>query len=202
MTKFILSFILVVILFLFLLPTYKNPVVIRNFINKEECDEIIKIATPRLKPSTVNVNKNVDTSIRKSDTAWIRYRESPTVDSVMQRCVDMVDKNVNSCESLQVVKYTPGGFYKAHQDVLKNGKNNPRVYTFILCLNDDYDDGETNFPNLNKKYKLTKGDLLHFNTLNIWNMETKLALHGGEPVTKGEKWICNVWVHKYPVDDN
>ena len=56
MTKFILSFILVVILFLFLLPTYKNPVVIRNFINKEECDEIIKIATPRLKPSTVNLS--------------------------------------------------------------------------------------------------------------------------------------------------
>jgi prolyl 4-hydroxylase len=73
------------------------------------------------------------------------------------------------------------------------------VYTFILCLNDDYEGGETNFPNLNKKYKLTKGDLLHFNTLNIWNMETKFALHGGEPVSKGEKWICNVWVHKYPV---
>ena len=30
-------------------------------------------------------------------------------------------------------------------------------------------------------------------------METKFALHGGEPVSKGEKWICNVWVHKYPV---
>jgi len=134
MTKFILSFILVVILLLFLLPTYKNPVVIRNFINKEECDEVIKIATPKLKPSTVNVNKNIDTSIRKSDTAWIRYRESPIVDSIMQRCVDMVDKNVNSCESLQVVKYTPGGFYKAHQDVLKNGKNNPRVYTFYIMF--------------------------------------------------------------------
>ena len=87
MTKFILSFILVVILLLFLLPTYKNPVVIRNFINKEECDEVIKIATPKLKPSTMNVNNNIDTSIRKSDTAWIRYRESPIVDSIMQRCV-------------------------------------------------------------------------------------------------------------------
>ena len=40
MTKFILSFILVVILLLFLLPTYKNPVVIRNFINKEEFHKV------------------------------------------------------------------------------------------------------------------------------------------------------------------
>ena len=51
MTKFILSFILVVILFLFLLPTYKNPVVIRNFINKEECDEIIILPTHGVKNS-------------------------------------------------------------------------------------------------------------------------------------------------------
>lgn len=198
MTKFILLLILVVILLLIIIPKYKNPVVIKNFINNEECDEIIKLATPRLKTSTVSTNRNIDTSVRKSDTAWIRYKESPVVDSIMHRCLDMVGKGIDNCESLQIVKYEPGGFYKPHQDILNDEKNNPRVYTFILCLNDDYDGGETNFPNLNKKYKLTKGDLLHFNTLNIWNMETKFALHGGEPVNKGEKWICNLWVHKYP----
>jgi hypothetical protein len=27
---------------------------------------------------------------------------------------------------------------------------------------------------------------------------TSKALHGGQPVKSGEKWICNLWVRKYP----
>jgi len=75
---------------------------------------------------------------------------------------------------------------------------NKRMYTVILALNDDYEEGETEFPNIQKKYKLNKGDALFFHTLDNYGMINSKALHGGLPVKSGEKWICNVWVHKYP----
>ena len=75
---------------------------------------------------------------------------------------------------------------------------NPRLYTFILALNDEYDGGETSFPNLKSEYRLHAGDALFFDTLDNYELETSKALHGGKPVKSGEKWICNLWVRKYP----
>ena len=89
-----------------------------------------------------------------------------------------------------------GGFYKPHQDCFKDDKNK-RMYTFIIALNDEYEGGETEFPNINKKYRLEKGDVLFFNTLNNYECVTKKALHGGTQVKSGEKWVCNLWVRKY-----
>ena len=68
----------------------------------------------------------------------------------------------------------------------------------MFALNDDYEGGETSFPNLDIKYKLKKGDCLFFHTLDNYDALTSMALHGGQPVKSGEKWVCNLWVHKYP----
>ena len=75
---------------------------------------------------------------------------------------------------------------------------NPRLYTFILALNDGYDGGETEFQNLDKSFRLKAGDMLFFETLDNYELMTSKALHGGKPVKNGEKWICNLWVHKHP----
>ena len=72
-----------------------------------------------------------------------------------------------------------------------------RVLTFIIYLNDIDEGGETEFPNINKRYRLEKGDVLFFNTLNNYECVTKKALHGGAPVKSGEKWVCNLWIRKY-----
>jgi hypothetical protein len=78
------------------------------------------------------------------------------------------------------------------------GEKNSRLYTFILALTDDYDGGETEFPNINKSFKLKAGDALFFNTLDNYGLDTSRALHGGKPVKSGEKWICNLWVRQDP----
>ena len=75
---------------------------------------------------------------------------------------------------------------------------NKRVHTFILALNDEYEGGETSFPNIKEKYKLRAGDALFFDTLDNYGLDTSDALHGGQPVKSGEKWVCNLWVHKHP----
>jgi len=191
-----LNLFILILLVLYLLPRYPNPTVIENFISESERRHIINKASSKLETSTISTSKTVDEKIRKSETAWIG-REDEIVRGIMKRCLKYTDRPIRNCEKLQVVRYKPGGHYKPHQDAFK-GDENMRMYTFILALNDGYEGGETIFPKLNKSYKLKAGDALFFDTLDNYNLLTSKALHGGKPVKSGDKWICNLWVRKYP----
>lgn len=184
----------IIILVIYTLPRYRRPQVFENFLTNDECDHIIQKAKNDLRTSSVTNEKEVDETIRKSDTAWLN-KEDPIVRNIMDRCLVHMDRPFVNCEQLQVVRYEPGGFYKPHQDAFENDKN-MRMYTFILALSDEYEGGETIFPNLNKEYKLQKGDALFFDTLDNYEFMTSKALHGGKPVKSGEKWICNLWIRQ------
>jgi prolyl 4-hydroxylase len=183
-------------LVLYLLPTYREPRVIKNFVTDEERQHIMRRAEGSLKTSEVSKSRVVKEDVRKSETAWLG-REDPVVRRVIERCLKLTDRPIVNCEKLQVLRYESGGYYKPHQDAFVDDEN-MRLYTFILALNDGYDGGETVFPNIKKSYRLNAGDALFFDTLDNYEMMTSKALHGGNPVKSGEKWICNLWVRKYP----
>ena len=185
-----------IVLLVYLLPTYPKPVVIENFLSENERIHIKQEAKSKLHVSTVDKDRRVDEQIRKSETAWLST-EDPIVRRVVERCVSRTDRPIENCEQLQVLRYKEGGHYNPHQDVFYQDKNK-RLYTFIIALNDEYEGGETAFPYLNEKYKLNAGDALFFHTLDNYGLDTSDALHGGQPVKSGEKWVCNLWVHKYP----
>ncbi len=185
-----------IVLVVYMLPTYPRPVIIENFLSENERIHIKQKAESKLQVSTVAKDRKVDEKIRKSETAWLST-EDPIVKSVVERCISRTDRPIENCEQLQVLRYKPGGHYQPHQDVFYEDKNK-RVHTFILALNDEYEGGETSFPNIKEKYKLRAGDALFFDTLDNYGLDTSDALHGGEPVKSGEKWVCNLWVHKYP----
>ena len=185
-----------IVLVVYMLPTYPRPVIIENFLSENERIHIKQRAESKLQVSTVDKDRRVDEKIRKSETAWLST-EDPIIKSVVERCISRTDRPIENCEQLQVLRYKPGGHYQPHQDVFYEDKNK-RVHTFILALNDEYEGGETSFPNIKEKYKLRAGDALFFDTLDNYGLDTSDALHGGEPVKSGEKWVCNLWVHKYP----
>jgi len=185
-----------IVLLAYLLPTYPKPVVIENFLSENERIHIKQEAKSKLQASTVDKDRRVDEQIRKSETAWLST-EDPIVRRVVERCVSRTDRPIENCEQLQVLRYKEGGHYNPHQDVFYQDKNK-RLYTFIIALNDEYEGGETAFPYLNEKYKLKAGDALFFHTLDNYGLDTTDALHGGQPVKSGEKWVCNLWVHKHP----
>ena len=185
-----------IVLIVYMLPTYPKPVIIENFLSEKERIHIKQRAESKLEVSTVDKDRRVNEQIRKSETAWLST-EDPIVKSVVERCISRTDRPIENCEQLQVLRYKPGGHYKPHQDVFYEDKNK-RVHTFILALNDEYEGGETSFPNIKEKYKLRAGDALFFDTLDNYGLDTSDALHGGQPVKSGEKWVCNLWVHKYP----
>jgi predicted 2-oxoglutarate/Fe(II)-dependent dioxygenase YbiX len=195
--KMMLLVLCLALLVIYLVPRYQEPRVIPDFLSSDERNHIMKKAEKKLNISTIAVDGKVNRDIRVSETAWLEL-DDPIVRRVAERCVSLTDRPLGNCENLQVLRYKQGGHYKPHQDTFDDMKGNKRMYTIILALNDDYEEGETEFPNLKKKYKLKAGDALFFHTLDNYELKTSKALHGGRPVKSGEKWICNLWVHKYP----
>ena len=196
------SIFLVIVLIIFiymLIPTYRKPKMYHDFITDEERRHIIEKARSKLNTSTVGEDEKqrVDNKVRVSETAFLNPKDDSVVERVMRRCLKNCDRPLKNCESLQVVRYKPGGFYSPHNDADKSFEND-RKYTFLIALNDGYEGGETQFPNLGTKYKLGAGDVLKFNNLDNYGLITDKSIHGGMPVKKGEKWICNVWVHTHP----
>jgi len=193
----ILIIVALILLVLYLIPTYEEPRVVRGLVTPKEREHIMKKASSKLDVSTVAENRIIDKKIRDSETAWLDM-DDPVVKRVCEKCVTLTDRPLTNCEQLQVLRYKPGGHYKPHQDTFSDTKGNKRMYTVILALNDEYEGGETEFPNLKKKYKLKAGDALFFHTLDNYELMTSKALHGGRPIKSGEKWVCNLWVHKHP----
>jgi hypothetical protein len=68
------------------------------------------------------------------------------------------------------------------KDVAEHGQ---RVLTFLLCLNDDYEGGETEFPLLGKRWKGQKGSALFFWNVEPNGMPDRRTGHAGLPPTRG-----------------
>lgn len=175
---------------------YKEPQIIRNLLTYEECDNLINFEKEKLKQSRVGEDPRINLSYRNSLHKFHAIDSNKFVASAMAKCSNIINIPLNYFEFIHIVKYNVGGFFKPHLDSI-NGVG--RVATFLLYLNDDYEGGETRFPKLNKTYKLKKGDALFFHNYNTDLSETILATHEGCVVTRGEKWIANVWIHKSPV---
>jgi hypothetical protein len=198
MRRSLLIIVAVVILCILYRPRYHKPRVYRNVFSPKMCQHIIKLASNSLEPSTVSEDRDVDDTIRKSKTAWLDPKSDRVVNHMVKTCASFTDRPSINCEHLQVLRYRPGGFYTEHQDTFeKHLEANYRMYTCIIGLNEGYEGGETEFTRLKTKYRLNTGDVLVFNTLNDWDMFTDNALHAGTTVRSGEKWICNLWIHKH-----
>jgi prolyl 4-hydroxylase len=67
----------------------------------------------------------------------------------------------------------------------------------LIYLNDSFEGGETEFPNLKMKLKAPKYGAIMFRPLEKdGNRCHPLALHKGTEITSGEKYICNVWIRE------
>ena len=87
---------------------------------------------------------------------------------------------------------------QGYSPYLKNGGQ--RVVTALAYLNDVIEGGETVFPNLDKSVTPEKGKIVIFHLCKKGTYEPNPdALHGGMPVTKGEKWAFNLWFREKEV---
>jgi len=121
------------------------------------------------------------------------------IKSLTDRCLNLGNFTHEKLEDFVVMNYKQGGFILEHLDPSPDLPN-IRTHTIIMYLNDNYTGGETHFKNINKTFKLEKGDALFFSSLNSNNEITNLSMHEGKPVKSGEKWVCNLWIRNQPHD--
>lgn len=160
---------------------------------------------------------------RTSTNTWVGRHQSIIVDAIYRRAADVLqidekflryrrkleipefdESKVGIAESLQLVHYDVGQKYTPHHDFVVPAlvRGQPcRYATILFYLNDDMEGGETSFPMWRNgetssalKIKPEKGKaVLFYNVLPDGNFD-ELAMHSALPVTKGEKWLSNLWV--------
>src|SRR5689334_18536072 len=106
-------------------------------------------------------------------------------------------------ELTKVLHYQPGQQFDPHYDFIdpevpgyagELAARGQRLATFLLYLNDDYEGGETAFPQLGLKHKGRRGAALLFANVDRNNAPDRRTLHAGLPPASGEKWLLSQWL--------
>jgi prolyl 4-hydroxylase len=178
---------------------------IPNFLSKSECIKIQELSQDKLEKSRVYTSNsdNVDKNVRISEQCWLKNHDDNVLDIISKRVANITGTHLKSQEEFQVVKYEPGGFYKPHYDACNKETDDcarlnkglgPRYITVIMYLNDDFEGGETHFPNIKTSIKPEMGKAAIFYNVDDEGEILPKSLHGGTDVRNGNKWIANKWI--------
>ena len=66
--------------------------------------------------------------------------------------------------------------------------------TALIYLNDEFEGGETSFPQLGIEHRAKAGDALVFSNVDPRGRPEPRTEHAGRPPTKGTKWVFSQWV--------
>lgn len=73
-----------------------------------------------------------------------------------------------------------------------------RIATFLVYLNDDYQGGETHFPDAGIRFKGRAGDGLLFYNIGPDGAPDIHSRHAGLPPVRGRKWLLSQWIRTKP----
>lgn len=178
---------LIVFTFLFLCLVYllqvimvrnDKPMIIENLITQDERNYILnKCENHYIKDKYpgIPVNKG------KSSTCFLS-KDDITIGKMIKRICNIIGKNYEKAEDVEVVKYNQGGSHLPHYD--------SRATTVTLFLNDTFDGGDVHFINLREKMKPRQGGGIVFHSKN-----NPISYHVNIPVTKGEKYVAYLWIN-------
>ena len=163
-----------------------------------ECSYLIKTAEPLFQPSMVydKSGRAAKDMIRTSDGAGFNWLiEDPAIHAINRRLAKATGTRYLQGEALQVLRYVPGQEYRPHFDFLE-GVENPRPWTALLYLNEDYEGGATAFVETGLEVRGRTGDVLLFRNEGPDGLRDPLAKHAGTPVTVGTKYLATRWIRQ------
>ena len=167
---------------------------------------------PNMKTMVVLMDKNDTDVIARETSVTERSRKAcgmwldnsiPVISKIQKRVSKLVNKPLENFESLHIVKYEVGGEYKPHVDSFLEGKEYSKIETFrggqrqfsaLFYLNDDFEGGETDFPNLQVTVVPKKNKLIIWKNITENGSPDQSSNHAGLPVTKGTKYIGIWWI--------
>lgn len=179
-----------------------------NLMSHDECDELIRLSSIKLKRSTTVdplTGKEHVIDDRSSYGTFFAINENDFIARLDRRIADVMHWPLENGEGIQILNYKIGGEYKTHFDYFPPGdpgshlhiaNGGQRVSTLIMYLNDVEAGGETIFPSINLSVVPKKGSAVYFEYCNSKSQVDPLTLHGGVPVVAGEKWIATKWMRQ------
>lgn len=189
----------------------KDPVIAMypGFFSHEECDYLVALANPLLRPSQVTnpmTGESIHLDYRtSSDMRFWHVYQDLVVHCVNLRIAKATGERLEQQEMLGILQYQPGQQYKPHGDFLtvtegvpneEVARSGQRIKTFLGYLNEGYEGGETEFIKLGKTVKGNKGDGLLFHNVDSKGAPDERTIHAGKPVTKGVKWLSTIWIRE------
>lgn len=174
---------------------------IKNVIPNNLCDKIINTFKNQLVPAEIykplDGNKHKVDDTRVALNYFFNENTFPEIIPLKKHISKITNIPIHQQEQFCLIKYDEGGKYDLHYDSSNPNitEDNPRAYSFIFYLNEDFEGGETFFPNLNNQtIKPEKGKMVYWNNFNEEQEFDYTKFHSGLPVTKGNKWILTLWV--------
>ena len=190
------------------LTTLDHPrvVVLGGFLSDDECAGLMALARPRLTRSETVDNATGGSEVnaaRTSEGMFFERGEHELIRRIEQRIADLLRWPLVNGEGLQILRYRPGAEYRPHHDyfdpahsgtprILQRGGQ--RVGTLVMYLNTPEGGGATTFPDVGLQVAPVRGNAVFFSYERA-HPSTK-TLHGGAPVTAGEKWVATKWLRQ------
>lgn len=183
---------------------------LEDFLSAEECDQLIEEAKKRdLQQSTISNEKGihiVDLALRRSQQVWLTTGDHEVARHISQKICSYISLPESHQEDLQIVRYTEKEYYHRHWDTPYQDKVvrrfnrlcGPRVATFLIYLNDDFEGGETEFLLAQRVITPRKGKAILFYNVDINLSLIPESLHVGREVKRGIKWVANKWIRVFP----
>lgn len=186
-----------------------NPLVrvFPNFVTDSVCAWLIEQARPNLKRALIYDpvgGKDIADHMRTNSAAGFDLMHADLVQAAVQwRMSATVGVPIGHLEGPTVLHYAIGEQITNHYDFVNPriqnyqdeiAKRGQRIVTFLVYLNDDYEGGETDFPELGLRYHGARGNGIFF-TNALPNGEPDLRMvHAGLPPKDNEKWLMSQFI--------
>jgi prolyl 4-hydroxylase len=181
-----------------------------NFTSRELCEWLVSRSTGKLKPAlmrdaTTGVSHALD-SRTCSDFVFDIVSGGIVMLLLRTKISAVTSIPASHMEPPQIFHYAIGQEIKAHFDFLFDGKHSygkdgkytgDRLATFLMYLNEGYEDGTLEFPKAGYRYKGKIGDGIFFASQRDGKPDHQ-SVHAAKPITKGEKYILSQWIHNQP----
>jgi prolyl 4-hydroxylase len=171
------------------------------------CEWLIGRARDRLQPALVYdsvSHSNLVHEMRTNTMALFDYATFDVVQFLLQARMSLTcGYRMQHFETPMVLHYDVGQQITPHFDFIdaqaadyaqQIQQLGQRMITFLLYLNNEYEGGETTFPELGIVHRGTAGDGLYFINAHPDLTPDRRMLHTGSPPTAGEKWIVSQFI--------
>jgi len=184
--------------------------VFNDVLAPDECAQLIEMARPRLKPSTIvdpMTGRDIVADTRASLGMFFRLQENPFIARLDRRISELMNLPLENGEGLQILHYPQGAGSDPHFDFLvpsnpanhaSIARSGQRVSTLVTYLNDVPAGGQTMFPEAGWAVSPQCGNAVYFEYCNSRGQVDHASLHASAPVERGEKWVATKWMRQRP----